>query len=264
MIERNIKMIVVYGCVLLALLGCSSEKESSQSKKNSTPKFEKQITVLSSDSLKKLSPSELRILRNEVFAKYGYQFSSEDLQRHFSKFDWYKPTSGNVSKHLTNSERRYVALIKRIELSKQEAVSVDDFNDYEYSKYIGQPISALVNDLGKQSSIIPNDEEDPSPWGVRHIWDAQGIAANDINYGQEINNTYTINFITDNKSKFVGKPLSKIQEILKSKDRASSLERYGGNNFQYHTGQFYVCFTGDENGKVKSVTVSRGNYLFAD
>jgi hypothetical protein len=43
-------------------------------------------TLLEVDQLKTLTKSELRIVRNTIYAQYGYRFLSEDLKNHFSNF----------------------------------------------------------------------------------------------------------------------------------------------------------------------------------
>ena len=43
-----------------------------------------------------LDASELRLLRNMIFAQYGYRFRSTDLQEWFSQFSWYEPRYDNV------------------------------------------------------------------------------------------------------------------------------------------------------------------------
>jgi hypothetical protein len=43
------------------------------------------------ETLKSLSKEELRLLRNHLFALYGYVFNSEDLVRYFNKQVWYLP-----------------------------------------------------------------------------------------------------------------------------------------------------------------------------
>lgn len=54
------------------------------------------------DELKKIKdPQDLRLLRNAVYAQYGYIFRSEELRTYFSAFDWYKPTHENVDGFLT-------------------------------------------------------------------------------------------------------------------------------------------------------------------
>lgn len=45
--------------------------------------------------LTNLDKKELRILRNTIFAWYGYSFNSADLNDFFSQFDWYNPYHSN-------------------------------------------------------------------------------------------------------------------------------------------------------------------------
>ena len=60
-----------------------------------------------------LSASELRIARNEIYARHGYIFHSADLRDHFARFDWYRPTAASVA--LSPLEARNVELIKQAE-----------------------------------------------------------------------------------------------------------------------------------------------------
>ena len=39
----------------------------------------------------------LRIMRNEIYARHGYIFSSEDLRNHFGQKRWYTPISKNIT-----------------------------------------------------------------------------------------------------------------------------------------------------------------------
>jgi len=66
------------------------------------------------------SIKELRLFRNEIFARYGYIFKSNDLQEHFSKFDWYKPRYENVDKFLTATDKEVVKYVKLLETQKQQ------------------------------------------------------------------------------------------------------------------------------------------------
>ena len=43
------------------------------------------------DEEKIFSKEDLRILRNTIYARYGYKFRSKDLNELFSKTDWYSP-----------------------------------------------------------------------------------------------------------------------------------------------------------------------------
>ncbi len=44
----------------------------------------------STEELRKLDKSQLRLLRNAIFAQYGYVFNSQDLQNFYNQFEWYR------------------------------------------------------------------------------------------------------------------------------------------------------------------------------
>jgi hypothetical protein len=67
--------------------------------------------------------AELRLLRNEVFARHGRTFSSSDLQRHFGRQPWYKPDPGYSDAALSKAER---ALVDRIEAVERSQSPVDE------------------------------------------------------------------------------------------------------------------------------------------
>lgn len=71
--------------------------------------------ILTEDDLLGLSKQELRILRNEIFARHGYIFKSQDLRGYFSTKDWYKPQYNDVTRLLNTIEQRNVAFIQRHE-----------------------------------------------------------------------------------------------------------------------------------------------------
>lgn len=71
------------------------------------------IRKINYDDIYDLSKQELRIMRNEIFARHGYIFSSPDLQTYFYAQPWYKPVSKNVS--LNAIERYNVDFIKSFE-----------------------------------------------------------------------------------------------------------------------------------------------------
>ena len=63
--------------------------------------------------LEGLSKKQLRIARNEIFARRGRHFKSADLQRHFGQFGWYRPRTWNP--RLNRIEKANVNLIKNTE-----------------------------------------------------------------------------------------------------------------------------------------------------
>jgi hypothetical protein len=48
---------------------------------------------LTSADIAALSVTELRLARNEIYARHGYLFKSEDLQQYFTNKSWYKQDS---------------------------------------------------------------------------------------------------------------------------------------------------------------------------
>ncbi|MBR4326211.1 MAG: YARHG domain-containing protein, partial [Bacteroidales bacterium] len=58
------------------------------------------------------SKAQLRVMRNEIYARHGYVFSSADLKAHFAKMSWYKPLNDNSKVQLSELEQLNVDLIK--------------------------------------------------------------------------------------------------------------------------------------------------------
>jgi hypothetical protein len=67
--------------------------------------------TLTEEDLLGLSKEELRLMRNEIFARYGYRFKSDDLRTHFTKMKWYKPSLDNADDYLTEIEKKNIKLI---------------------------------------------------------------------------------------------------------------------------------------------------------
>lgn len=88
---------------------------------------------LKDDDLELIPPSELRLMRNEIFARYGYAFKSEDLKKHFAKHSWYKPLFDNVDKYLTSKEKHNIEFIQTHEKSNKE-ISQKELFDYFIEK----------------------------------------------------------------------------------------------------------------------------------
>lgn len=69
--------------------------------------------LLTAEELGHYSTLELRIARNEIFARRGLRFRDPALRTHFSQFDWYRPDTDNVV--LSPTEKANVALLKSAE-----------------------------------------------------------------------------------------------------------------------------------------------------
>ena len=62
-----------------------------------------------------LSKDEYRFLRNMIYAKHGYIFKSEELNRTFGKFDWYKQNPSYTDSLLSKEEKEIIERIKKRE-----------------------------------------------------------------------------------------------------------------------------------------------------
>lgn len=58
------------------------------------------------------SKEELRLLRNTIYAQYGYDFSSPDLQKYFSQFAWYMPDPNLKMEDIKLTEKEKVFIEK--------------------------------------------------------------------------------------------------------------------------------------------------------
>lgn len=71
---------------------------------------------LDPSELQRMSSKDLKIMRNEIFARYGYRFKKDgEMDQYFSKQSWYRPQHSNVSNFLTDLEKRNIQLIKKEE-----------------------------------------------------------------------------------------------------------------------------------------------------
>lgn len=66
-------------------------------------------TYISKSDLRKLSSKKLTYARNEIYARHGYIFHSEELTKYFSKKNWYHPNSSFNESSDFNEYEKYNA-----------------------------------------------------------------------------------------------------------------------------------------------------------
>lgn len=74
--------------------------------------------ALSKSRLKNKSKSQLRLIRNEIFASHGRPFRSQDLHDYFTAKCWYKVDMDYSDKVLTATDRDNILTIRSVEESK--------------------------------------------------------------------------------------------------------------------------------------------------
>ncbi|WP_338393367.1 YARHG domain-containing protein [Fulvitalea axinellae] len=70
---------------------------------------------LTEKELRLYSKEELQIMRNEIFARYDYDFKTEKMQEYFDRMGWHVPNYSNVNDLLTELEIRNINLIRSLE-----------------------------------------------------------------------------------------------------------------------------------------------------
>jgi hypothetical protein len=97
-----------------------------------------------------LNNTDLRLLRNTIYAMHGYRFRSRDLQEHFNKFSWYNGTKDNVENELNEKEKRLIRVI----------LAMEQVNPPSPNDIIGRwtiPVSASVEYTGFMPLEINSD-----------------------------------------------------------------------------------------------------------
>jgi hypothetical protein len=79
--------------------------------------------TISEGMLQGLSLHELRLLRNEVYARHGRQFRAEWLQQYFFEQPWYTPDENFKDEELSDSDKLNVETIVRYETRIHQGLS---------------------------------------------------------------------------------------------------------------------------------------------
>ncbi len=69
-------------------------------------------TRLNYSHISGLSGSDLRILRNAIYARHGYIFKDKSLRDYFNQYSWYNPRYNDVSGALNDIEKANVQFIR--------------------------------------------------------------------------------------------------------------------------------------------------------
>ena len=78
--------------------------------------------VLYNGMLGWFTKKELQLMRNEIYARHGYQFSTPEMKEYFSRCPWYSPRGNNnaVVAELSETEQLNIQQIKRAEKEADE------------------------------------------------------------------------------------------------------------------------------------------------
>lgn len=105
--------------------------------------------------LQKLDVAQLRLLRNEIYARHGRVFRDQGLRETFQATDWYKPDPAYSDARLTAADRRCLALIKKVEAGAEQrrrqdltALHLEDVRNIDQFPSLGPPILTALSRNG--------------------------------------------------------------------------------------------------------------------
>ena len=95
------------------------KQEEAKKKEEKTPSGDHTISyssshLLTESELKGVSDNNLQMAINEIYARHGYKFKSDDIRKYFQQFSWYKPDETDMNKvsgRLNSTEKANVDLL---------------------------------------------------------------------------------------------------------------------------------------------------------
>jgi len=99
-------------------------------------------TALKGEDLAGLTPQQLRLLRNAVFARHGRVFDAGELQQYFQSRPWYRAARDFNERSLTNADRANADLVKAYEDNNGAPPKVDAA---EVSKEVAEAVDAWAD-----------------------------------------------------------------------------------------------------------------------
>ncbi|WP_438711313.1 YARHG domain-containing protein [Aquimarina muelleri] len=176
--------------IFVSFFSCK-EKNDTSIEASSTDSFE----FLEDKELQSKSIGELRLIRNEVFARKGHVFKDKSLNDYYASKKWYTPNA-NAKIVLSTTEQEYVKKIKELEkniTANQPLLSLPTVNlekerkFYEDNKfYINTELKGFINndDIEDIIWIIDISTDDSLGGNAKEEYRLQ------IFLGTEISNKY--------------------------------------------------------------------------
>lgn len=91
--------------------------------------------LLNTPYLMNIPREQLRLMRNEILARHGYVFKSQDLRDYFGRKAWYRPAANNSAIKLSIIEQTNVELIKSEEAVEPGLHPADVAGDIDQSDF---------------------------------------------------------------------------------------------------------------------------------
>jgi hypothetical protein len=106
-----------------------------------------QNVLLTEEQLKGLTLLDLRILREEFYARRGKKFDAPGIRDYFSWRDWYKPARNQASVKLNPTELKNVELLQAQENKLREWLATTEINDEFLGPLFAEDLRVLRNEM---------------------------------------------------------------------------------------------------------------------
>ena len=116
-----------------------------------------QNALLTEDKLAGLTMLDLRILREELYARHGKKFDEPGVRDYFNWRDWYKPAKDQKSVKLNKIEQQNVDLLARYENKLREKLSTEPLQDGVLGDMFAEDLKVLRNEVYARHGRIFKD-----------------------------------------------------------------------------------------------------------
>jgi hypothetical protein len=128
-----------------------------------------QNAVLTEDKLAGLSILELRILREEFYARHGKTFDAPGIREYFAWRDWYRPAKIQKSIKLNKIEQQNVDLLAAYESKVREKLATEPLQEGQLGDMFAEDLRVLRNEVYARHGRVFKDADlqkyfDAQPW----------------------------------------------------------------------------------------------------
>jgi hypothetical protein len=106
-----------------------------------------QTTALTDTLLRGVSLYELRVIRNELYARHGRRFETPWLRDYFKNEPWYTPRASFTIAELSETEKENIKVIQAVEARRHEELSTRELSNYDVEGLFPEIARRLRNEI---------------------------------------------------------------------------------------------------------------------
>lgn len=130
--------------------------------------------LLRMDEVKGLTPFQLRVMRNEIYARHGYVFGDLEMRNYFEKQPWYREDTAFTVDRLSTIELQNVGLIAKYESDLDQQVPATNSHTPSRVEALSAKDSVMASNAmssaqaGTDSTRIREYDALIGTWGQRY------------------------------------------------------------------------------------------------